>query len=148
MSQEEFDGSYFYAKELQAFAKTLGITVGNLKKNELELHIKAHLFGYSGELPVAVPNRKNSAARDLLTLDTLVVNYISDKKTKSFLLAAVEQQFGALADKSGQWYWLNHWRKQCIGEGKTITYGDLVAHLASLKKKARTAAADPISQNE
>ncbi|MDE1485710.1 SAP domain-containing protein [Xenorhabdus bovienii] len=135
MSQEEFDGGYFYAKELKAFAKTLGITVGNLKKNELELHIKAHLFGYSGELPATIPNRKNSAARDLLMLDTPVVNYVSDKKTKSFLLAAVEQQFGALADKSGQWYWLNSWRKQCIIEGKTITYGDLVAHLANLKKK-------------
>ncbi|WP_323870327.1 hypothetical protein [Xenorhabdus szentirmaii] len=84
MSQEEFDGGYFYATELKAFAKTLGITVGNLKKNELELHIKAHLFGYSGELPVAVPNRKNSAARDLLTLDTLVVNYVSDKRPNRF----------------------------------------------------------------
>lgn len=133
MTQEEFDGGYFYASELKAFAKTLGICVSNLKKHELELHIKARLFGYAGTLPIAVPNRKNKAVRDALTLDTPVVNYVGDKKTKTFLQAAVEQQFGALADKSGQWYWLNNWRKQCIIDGKTITYGDLVTHLAKLK---------------
>ncbi|MFK8259936.1 hypothetical protein ACFL9S_19365 [Erwinia sp. AnSW2-5] len=135
MNQEEFDGGYFYAAELKAFAKTLGIPIGSLKKNELELHIKARLFGYSGKLPVAVPNRKSNGERDLLTLDTPVVNYVSDKKTKFFLLTAVEKQYGVLVDKSGQWYWLNSWRKQCIIEGVTITYGDLVSHLASLKKK-------------
>lgn len=136
MTQEEFDGGYFYATELKAFAKILGISANNLKKNELELHIKAHLFGYSGKLPIAVANRKNNAARDALTLDSLVVNYVSDKKTKAFLQATVEQRFGALADKSGQWYWLNSWRKQCILDGKAITYGDLVAHLAELKKRS------------
>ena len=136
MSQEAFDGGYFYATELKAFAKTLGISVSHLKKNELEQHIKAHLFGYDGKLPVAVPNRKNNAARDALTLKTPVVNYVSDKKTKTFLQTAVEQQFGALGDKSGQWYWLNTWRKQCIMDGKVITYGDLVAHLAELKKRS------------
>jgi hypothetical protein len=32
MRVEEFDHSYFYAVELKAFAKTLGIAVGSLKK--------------------------------------------------------------------------------------------------------------------
>ncbi|WP_222836890.1 SAP domain-containing protein [Advenella mimigardefordensis] len=32
MTQEEFDGGYFYATELKAFAKILGISANNLKK--------------------------------------------------------------------------------------------------------------------
>jgi hypothetical protein len=59
MSLEDFNNHYFYAKELQAFAKTLGIKVGSLKKNELEAHIRAYLAGdQMAMLPQSVPNRK------------------------------------------------------------------------------------------
>jgi hypothetical protein len=37
MSLEEFEKGYFYAAELKAFAKKLGIDVGTLRKNEVEL---------------------------------------------------------------------------------------------------------------
>ncbi|WP_212112818.1 hypothetical protein [Bartonella queenslandensis] len=134
MTIEEFDRTYFYATELREIAKLLGIRVDSLKKNELEQHIKAHLFGFAMPLPVAVPNRQNNGARDRLALDTRVVNYVSDKETKSFLQENVEKKFGALRDKSGQWYWLNHWRKACVLEGKRIYYSDLVDHLAALKQ--------------
>ncbi|WP_242688634.1 SAP domain-containing protein [Photorhabdus tasmaniensis] len=80
MSQEAFENGYFYAVELRQFAKSLGITPGNLKKNELELHIRSRLFGYSGDLPIAIPNKRDRAGRDLLTLKSLVINYVSDRQ--------------------------------------------------------------------
>lgn len=134
MSLNEFESGYFYAKEIRSFAKTLGITTENLKKNEIEIHIKACLFGDATPLPVAIPNRKNKSSRDLLTIDTPVINYVSDKKNKNFLLAETEKQFGKLADKSGQWYWINSWRKERILNGVHLTYHDLVLRLAELKQ--------------
>nr|WP_217277139.1 SAP domain-containing protein [Photorhabdus heterorhabditis] len=135
MSQEAFENGYFYVAELRQFAKSLGITSSNLKKNELELYIRSRLFGYSGDLPIAIPNKRDRAGRDLLTLKSLVINYVSDKQTKNFLLEQVNHQYGPLPDKSGQWYWLNHWRKVQIVNNNKITYGDLVEHLASLKQQ-------------
>ncbi|WP_144756265.1 SAP domain-containing protein [Bartonella saheliensis] len=135
MTLEEFEGMYFYAEELKQIARSLGLRVGSLKKNELEQHIKAHLFGLSSPLPVDIPNRQNKGERDKLAMDSRVLNYVSDKKTKAFLQENVEKKFGVLPDKSGQWYWLNHWRKSCILAGKDINYGDLVDHLAVLKQK-------------
>ncbi|PQQ32099.1 hypothetical protein C6H64_04040 [Photorhabdus luminescens] len=135
MSQEEFENGYFYVTELRQFAKSLGIATSNLKKNELELHIRSCLFGYSGDLPIAIPNKRDRAGRDLLTLKSLVINYVGNKQTKNFLLAQVNSRYEPLPDKSGQWYWLNHWRKVQIANNKQITYGDLVEHLASLKQQ-------------
>ena len=40
MSVEEFDNGYSYAAELKAFARDLGITVGNFRKLELEALIR------------------------------------------------------------------------------------------------------------
>uniref|UniRef100_UPI0036D86C97 hypothetical protein n=1 Tax=Photorhabdus sp. RM322S TaxID=3342825 RepID=UPI0036D86C97 len=135
MSQEAFENGYFYVAELRQFAKSLGITPNNLKKNELELHIRSHLFGHSGDLPIAIPNKRDRVGRDLLTLKSLVINYVSDRQTKDFLLEQVNSQYGPLEDKSGQWYWLNHWRKAQIANNNHITYGDLIEHLASLKRQ-------------
>ncbi len=135
MSREAFENGYFYAADLRRFAKSLGIAVGNLKKDEIELHIKARLFGYSGVLPVAVPNRRDNTSRDLLRLDSRVVNYVDDRKTKGFLLKRVESKYGPLPDKSGQWYGLNSWRKAQLAKQERITYADLVEQLASLKRR-------------
>ncbi|MET3589954.1 hypothetical protein ABID23_001045 [Bartonella silvatica] len=55
-------------------------------------------------LPAAVSNRQNNGTRDRLALETQAINYLSDKETKSFLQENVEKKFGALRDKSGQWY--------------------------------------------
>ncbi len=94
------------------------------------------MFGYSGDLPIAIPNKRDRVGRDLLTLKSLVINYVSDRQTKNFLLEQVSGQYGILPDKSGQWYWLNHWRKAQIADNNQITYGDLIEHLASLKRQA------------
>ena len=43
MTVEAFDGGYFYATELKMFARKIGISVGNFRKNELEDLIREHL---------------------------------------------------------------------------------------------------------
>ncbi|WP_197707251.1 hypothetical protein [Advenella sp. S44] len=52
------------------------------------MHIKARLFGYADRLPIAILNRKNNDIRDALTLDTPIVNYVSEKN-KTFLQATL-----------------------------------------------------------
>lgn len=133
MSVEEFNNSYFYAVELKTFAKTLGITVGSLKKNELEAHIRAYLSGDTEiELPKSVSNRKTKEKRDRLQLDQPVVNYVSDQTTKAFLILEIEARDSQIRRKSGQWYWLNAWRKQQVLSNNPITYRDLVNKLYEL----------------
>lgn len=133
MTLAEFDAGYFYATELKAFAKELGLKVGSLRKNEVEAHIRAVLSGKTPKaLPKSVPNRKTSGVRDELTLEAPIVNYVSDKATKGFLKAEIHKIDPAIRDKSGQWYWLNDWRKKQIGANRAITYGDLVDRLYEL----------------
>ncbi|AZZ94065.1 hypothetical protein EUZ85_26440 [Hahella sp. KA22] len=133
ISQEEFENGYFYATELKEFAQSLGIKTGSLRKNEIEQHIKSHLFGVDqGELPKNVANRQASGARDKLAADSFVVNYVSDKATKAFLREEIAKRDPQLKDKSGQWYWLNDWRKAQIGANQRITYQDLVDKLFQL----------------
>lgn len=133
MSIEEFDNNYFYAIELKEFAKSLGINVGCLRKNELEEHIKAHLSGKINPLlPKNVSNRKTSGSRDKLATDSLIVNYVSDKITKSFLKKEIQKIDPNIKDKSGQWYWLNDWRKEQVRKNKKVTYLDLINQLYKL----------------
>lgn len=133
MTVEDFETGYFYVGELKAFAKALGIAVGSLRKNELEVHIKSHLFGNKDVAPPKnVPNRKTSGGRDILSPDTRIVNYVDDKATKAFLKAEVAKRDPVLKDKSGQWYWLNDWRKSHVGENGKITYRDLIDRLYAL----------------
>lgn len=95
MSVEEFDNEYFYASELRAFARDLGITVGNFRKFELEELIREFL--QTGKVPDRKPvlPRKAGEARDVLKADTTVTNYIGDKKAKVFLLELI---YAELAD--------------------------------------------------
>ena len=131
MSVEEFEKGYFYATELKAFAKELGIDVGTLRKNELEDHIKARLSGSKDTpLPKSVSNRKTGGSRDRLSPDSYVVNYVSDKATKAFLKEEISKR--DLKDKSGQWYWLNDWRKEEIRSNRKITYRELIDRLYEL----------------
>lgn len=133
MSIEEFENGYFYATELKVFAKELSIEVGTLKKNELEIHIKARLFGNKGTpLPKSISNRKNKGSRDKLSPEAYVINYVSDKNTKAFLKEYIFKRDPALKDKSGQWYWLNDWRKDQIRNKQKITYQELIDRLYEL----------------
>ena len=86
MSVEEFDNGYFYAADLNAFAREIGIPVGNFRKIELEDLIRQFLR--TGKVPDRKPvmPRKAGQARDKLKSDTVVTNYVDDGKTKAFLL--------------------------------------------------------------
>lgn len=134
MTVEQFENGYFYASELRDFAKRLGIKAGSLRKNELEEHIKAFLSGsrVAADLPKIVPNRKNSGMRDRLDAEEYIVNYVSDKKTKEFLLKEIAKIDNKLINKSGQWYWLNDWRKDQIARNRKIRYKDLIKRLYQL----------------
>jgi len=133
MSVEEFDKGYFYATELKAFAKELGVDVGTLRKNEVEDHIKACLSeSKDTPLPKSVPNRKTGGSRDRLSPDSYVVNYVDDKATKTFLKEEISKRDADLKDKSGQWYWLNDWRKEQIRNNRKITYRKLIDRLYEL----------------
>lgn len=132
MSVEEFDNGYFYASELRAFARELGITVGNFRKFELEELIREFLR--TGRVPDHKPAlpRKVGKARDVLKGDLVVTNYVGDKKTKAFLLELVHAKAPGLSHKSGQWYWLNDWRRKKQEAQEYFTYGDLAEHLCTL----------------
>ncbi|MDF7671200.1 hypothetical protein PT276_08350 [Orbaceae bacterium ESL0721] len=135
MSIEEFECGYFYATELKMFAKELNINIGSLRKNEIEEHIKAYLLGCNKiELPKNIENRQTKGERDKLLPDAYVVNYVSDKKTKMFLKTEITKIDSTIKDKSGQWYWLNDWRKQQIRDNQKITYKHLIDHLYNLMK--------------
>lgn len=132
MSVEEFDNGYYYAADLKAFARKAGIPTGNFRKFELEALIRDFLR--TGKIPDCKPvlPRKAGAARDALQPDAVVTNYVGDKKTKAFLLALVHADAPALVRKSGQWYWLNDWRRKKQEAQARFTYRDLADHLRAL----------------
>ncbi|MEG9883471.1 MAG: hypothetical protein V6Z86_02410 [Hyphomicrobiales bacterium] len=133
MSVVAFEKGYFYVAELKAFARELGIAVGSLRKNEVEAHIKARLSGEAGvSLPKSVSNRKTTGDRDILSPDSRIINYVDDKATKAFLKREITKRNPALKDKSGQWYWLNDWRKEQIKRNRALTYRDLIDRLYAL----------------
>ena len=131
MSIEEFDNGYFYATDLKAFARKVGIAVGNFRKIDLEKLIREFLR--TGKVPDRKPvmPRKASEARDRLKPDTVVTNYVGDKKTKDFLLELVHAEAPKLGQKSGQW-WLNDWRRKKQEARACFTYRDLAEHLRVL----------------
>src|SRR5699024_5886866 len=71
-------------------------------------------------------------SRDRLSPDSYVVNYVSDKATKTFLKEEISKRAPDLKDKSGQWYWLNDWRKEQIRNNRKITYRELIDRLYEL----------------
>ena len=62
----------------------------------------------------------------------MVVNYVGDKRTKAFLLSLVEAHAPGIKAKSGQWYWLNDWRRQQQGRNTRFTYQMLADRLMAL----------------
>ena len=134
MSIEEFDNGYHYAADLKAFAREVGIAVGNFRKIELEELIREFLR--TGKAPDRKPvmPRKAGEARDELEPDTVVTNYVGDRKTKAFLLKLVHAEAPDIGIKSGQWYWLNDWRRSKQESQAHFTYRDLADHLRALMR--------------
>lgn len=131
MTLQQFESGYWYAVELKAFAKTLGVKgFSRVRKDQLEDLIRLALEGKSVELITTKPHSIQSA--DKLALEQPVANYVSNKATKDFILFQAQMQHPALPAKSGRWYWLNRWREQQIEQGIAITYGDLVEQMVEL----------------
>jgi hypothetical protein len=132
MTVAEFDSGYYYADELKAFARDVGVATGNFRKNELEDLIREYLA--TGRAPSRKPvfPRKSGAPRDALSPAAFVVNYVGDRKTKDFLLGLARAKDADIGDKSGQWYWLNDWRRQQQAASRRFTYQDLADKLLQL----------------
>jgi len=89
MTETQFDNGYWYADEIKAFAKEIGIPMASmLRKDELEQLIKEFLR--TGKLKT--PTRKNiqqSGVKDSekgLSLSLPIVNYTNNRETKEFLV--------------------------------------------------------------
>ena len=67
-------------------------------------------------------------------MNTKVINYYSDKITKTFILNEVSKIQENLPKKSGVWYWINRWREQQLEKG-ILTYGDIVHQFINLSNK-------------
>lgn len=137
MTLSEFDNGYWYATELKAFAKSIGIpSAGKLRKDELERAIKHFLAtGETGNL--ARRNLSITGTMDVergLRLDLPVVRYTNDKATKDFLEREAQKLAPGLKRKSGARYRLNRWRDERLADGTAITYGDLVAEYVRLSQ--------------
>ncbi|OFY11091.1 MAG: hypothetical protein A2W93_13325 [Bacteroidetes bacterium GWF2_43_63] len=137
MTENEFDNGYWYADEIKAFAKQLGIANSSkLRKDELEQLIK--VFIRTGK--VERSNRKNivkTGKKDLdIGLSTClpIINYTSNEQTKNFITTESQKIAPKLTIKSGAWYRLNRWRDERITNGVKITYGDLVNQFVKLNQ--------------
>ena len=132
MSVKEFDDNYFYAADLKAFARQFAIAVGRRRKLQLEALIRDFLR--TGVVPSAkpMPDRRSGEGRDRLATETVVRAYVDDRRTKTFLRDLVHARAPLLRDKSGQWYWLNEWRRTQLQAGQRITYADLGNRLLEL----------------
>jgi hypothetical protein len=137
MTTSQFDNGYWYATELQEFAKTIGIpSATKLRKDELERAIK--LFLETRQIG-APPNRSLSrrGEKDValgLRLDLPVVLYTNDNETKEFIETEARKLAPGFRRKSGARYRLNRWREEQIAAGFAITYGDVVRHYVQLNQ--------------
>ncbi len=137
LTEEEFNKGYWYANEIKAFAKEIGIVNSNkLRKDELEKLIKHYIR--TGQ--VKNSDRKNivkNGEKDLkigLTNSLPIINYTSNKETKNFIITEADKLKPGLKIKSGVWYRLNRWRDEQITKGQKITYGDLVKQFIKLNQ--------------
>ncbi|MHC5209891.1 MAG: SAP domain-containing protein [Planctomycetota bacterium] len=137
MSLSQFDKGYWYATDIKAFAKEIGIVgVSKLRKDELELLIRGFLKTGSVAKPARDLSTPDGTKHSSLGLHLRlpVRKYTNDKQTKDFLIASARAMDRHFKEKSGAKYRLNRWREEQIAKGKPITYGDLVTHFVSLCK--------------
>jgi hypothetical protein len=137
ITETEFDNGYWYANEIKAFAKEIGIkNSSKLRKDELEQLIKHYIR--TGK--VKNSDRKNvlkSGTKDLeigLTTSLPIFNYTSNKQTMNFIKTEADKLLPGLKIKSGAWYRLNRWRDEQMTKGKRITYGDLINQFVKINQ--------------
>jgi hypothetical protein len=137
MSVTQFENGYWYATELKHFADSLGIPSANkLRKDELEKAITTYLRTGKIEAPTK-RSLKKTGVKDIdlgLTLNLPIVNYTSNKITKSFIEKEAQKIAPGLKKKSGARYRLNRWREEQLTRGFPITYADLVKRYVELNQ--------------
>jgi len=136
MTVEEFDHGYWYATELKAFARTLGVRASSLRKDQLERAVRSFLASGRISTIAKPPNRHESAVvrdSDLgLTMQRRIVRYTNDRATKEFLEREARQLVPGLRLRPGARYRLNRWREEQLGAGARVTYGALVKEYVRL----------------
>lgn len=137
MSLSQFDNGYWYADEIKAFAKKIGIINTNkLRKDELEQLIKHYIK--TGQIKNS--GRKNVVRVGIKDIDKglktslQVINYTSNKQTTDFIKRETNKLIPGLNIKSGAWYRLNRWRDEQITKDKIITYGNLINQFIKLNQ--------------
>ena len=135
ITETQFRNGYWYATELKAFARTIGIPrTSQLRKDEIERAITRFLR--TGR--IATPpkrSRPSRATRDSargLRLTLPVVVYTNDAETKRFIEREARKLAPGLKRKSGARYRLNRWREKQLAGGRKLTYGDVVKEYARL----------------
>jgi hypothetical protein len=128
----EFESGYWYALELKQFAKDIGVpNSSKLRKDQLEKIIKSDIQSGSVAVNAKEPITKKGKS-DKLDLNEYIQHYVSNKKTKSFIMAEALNLCPNLPKKSGVWYWTNRWREEQLEKKRKITYLDLVQHFVQL----------------
>ncbi len=137
MTPAEFENGYWYALELKAFAKAIGIpSAGKLRKDEIEKAILILLK--TGK--IRNPARRNlsiSGMKDTergLRLDLPVVRFTNDKETKDFLEREAQKIAPGVKRKSGTRYRFNRWREERLATGGRLTYRHLVREYVRLNR--------------
>ncbi len=135
LSIKQFDNGYWYASDLKAFAKEIGIAKSaKLRKDELEPLIK-HYLKTGKVLSAQRKNINKKGIKDCdrgLRLKLPVKHYTSNKETKDFIELEALKINPTFKRKSGAQYRLNRWRDEQITKGNEIKYGDLVTEYIRL----------------
>ena len=137
ITETQFDNGYWYANEIKAFAKNIGIpNSSKLRKDELEKLIK--IFLRTGK--VKISDRKNiqkSGKKDFekgLNNSLQIINYTSNQQTQNFIINEALKIVPDLKVKSGVWYRLNRWRDEQMTKETIIVYGDLIQQFIKLNQ--------------
>jgi hypothetical protein len=137
MSVRQFENGYWFATELKAFAKSVGIkSSSKLRKDELEVAIQRFLR--TGKHGSRV--RRNLSREGIKDVDRglrpglPVVLYTNDKATKDFLEREAKKLSPDYRRRSGARYRINRWREEQLTKGRRITYADLVAEYVRLSR--------------
>lgn len=139
MSTKDFDNGYWYAAEIKAFAKEIGVpSVAKLRKDELEVIIRHYLMTGEIKKPASKKLKKDGIPDHQrgLRLDLPVRHYSSNTITKTFLSEEAKKIDPGFKPKSGARYRLNRWREAQIEAGKNITYGDLLTQYVRLNQQS------------
>jgi len=146
MSLAQFENGYWYANELRVFAESLGVpSAKKLRKDELVKAITQFLKTGKVEAPTK-RNLQRTGVKDIdqgLSLQLPVVNYTSNKATKTFIEHEAHKLVPNLKRKSGVRYRLNRWREEQLTRGISITYEDLVKRYIELNQMEGTFAKIP-----